>query len=227
MRITYVGGDSGIGDSVAGMTTDPVTWPTVQPGDFALLSWVFVNTSTPTDPSGFSVLDNQTQTNQTNKIYGRVCDGTETGAITLNSGTPQRHCAGLVVYRGTHKSVPVQATDFSHTGGTVATTTHAPTGQATPVSDCAIITLISERASPVSTAYTQPSGFTLRQSATGLAGNGSTIVSIADDGLVTDRKPSTTVTPGNWTGTQAISGNYQIWTIAIRPREYEGWGVDL
>jgi hypothetical protein len=226
MRITYVGGDAGIGDSVVGITTDPVTWPTVQPGDFALLSWVVLNTSTVTDPSGFSVIDNQTQSNQTNRIYGRVCDGSESGNITLTSNAAQRHSAAMAIWRGAHKLSPVQAGDFVRTSGTVSATTHAPGGQAIPVSDCAVATIVSERASSASTAYTPPSGYTLRQSG-GLTGNGSTIVAIADDGLATDRGSGTTVTPGVWTGTQSASGNWQIWTVALRPREYEGWGVDL
>jgi hypothetical protein len=234
MRISFVTSDAGGGNvfdiSDAANTTGWVTWPSssIQPGDFALIGWVFQNTGTATNPSGIPLLNTTTNGNQIGRLFGKVCDGTETGNIPFVHTVQNKMNAFVAIYRGAHKTTPVQAGDISVFSETVLQTTHQPAAVTLPVSDCAVIVMCSERASPPSTSYTQPSGYTERidTDSTFTNGTGGTIIGMADDGLATDRKSGTVVTPGVYTG-QAASGNAIVWTVAVRPREYEGWGVDL
>jgi hypothetical protein len=233
MRISYVGGDAGWGNNTVtfDVSTDFVVWPTVQPGDFALLAWNYQNTATPTTPTGFSQIDYQIQGSEGASVYGKVCTGSESGNIVLVNSTSIQNKQGavLAVYRGTHKTSPVLAADFTEAGGSVTANTHAAPSETLNVSDCAVATFFAERASPSSTVVTPPSGYTTRQSNAGqLVGSGSSSIALADDGLATNRASGASVSPGNWVGNQSVfSGVWMAWTILLRPAEYEGWGVDL
>lgn len=236
MRITYVGGDTAgagtenITDLQSG--SNPPTWPPgVQPLDLALLVWDYVNTAIPTTPAGFSLIDARTNGSNAAGLYAKICNGSESGTFSMSLGAVQsRQAAALAVYRHTHKSAPFQPSDLTAALEVSPTKlSHVPASGTLGVSDCGVVLFIAERASPPSTGFTPPSGYTLRQGVA-LTGTGASAVAVADDGLATNRKAGTVVSfssgTGDWDGTTAQQNDI-MWTVLIRPREYEGWGVEL
>jgi hypothetical protein len=234
MRITYVGGNTSGGSSTLDLATqpNPPTWPSgIQPGDYAVLMWIFQSTQTFTDPAGFNFLASQNSNtgSATTRLFSKVCTGSESGTFSLANGVANRQGACLAIYRGTHKSAPIISGDWTSVAETVGGTTHASPPETLNVADCAALTFIGERATLStggSSTYSHAS-FTNRLTTNGLStGTGGVILSMADDGLTTDRKSGTTVSPGNWIG-DGTTSQQVMWTILLRPREYEGWGVDL
>lgn len=228
MRIFYVGGDVGTGnygDLSDNANPNPVTWPAgIRPGDFALVAWAFSATVGSTNPSGFDQLDAATNGNQQAKLLGRVCDGSENGVIPFVNAELNKQAVTLGIYRGTHKVAPVLSADITLALENSPSTTHTAPSETLNVADCGVVTVMTERGSPATQGFTVPSGYVKRLEAIN-TGGGATTVTLADDGLTTGRPPGAVVSPGTWTGNS--SQNNIMWTVLLRPRQYEGWGVDL
>jgi len=218
VAITYVGGDDAGGQNV---TTIDLTWPTVAAGDYALVSWSFTSSLTPTDPSGFALASTSPSSTATgnnshgSRVISKVCTGSESGTFTLTTSGSNRQSAVLLVYRGVDPTTPID--DIDNFVQSSSTTSHACTGIVTTVPDAVVVTTAAERVNNASANWTQPSGYTERIDTLLLAqGTGGTDVAGADDGLASGRAAGTSVTPSNWTNT--ISTNTAItWTIALRP----------
>lgn len=216
-NITYVGG-AALG---ANQTNINLAWPGVANHDVAYIFWSYnPATTVPTDPpTGWTTIGNSDGSGGTSprtRVFRRVCDGTETGNVTVSLDSAARHAAVLVVYRGVHNTTPEDA-------AVAVDNTHvvSPTHNAPPVTvatqDAVVITSIHERVSSGDTGWTPPSGFTERgDTGAGGTGSGGSITAVADD--LTQRASGATVTPGDWTGTSG-TGFSQIvtYTIALRP----------
>jgi hypothetical protein len=213
--VSFVGSDVG-GGNVADITD--LIWPAVQSGDVALLFWIMINTATPVNPTGFTL--NQTIDSTTGagrmRFQHRVCDGSESGALTLSAGAINRQSACLVVYRGCHATSPIDT--WAVRDETVTGTTHANPQVTTGFGDCAVVAAIGERSGTGTNAWTAPSGYTKRADSAALAvGAGGTICASADDGLAISRAAGTAVTPPVWTSGNAFSTNQVLtWTVSLR-----------
>jgi hypothetical protein len=231
MRITYVGGNTSGGNSTTDLATqpNPPTWPAnIQAGDLALLFWVYQSTQTATDPSGFNFLANQTSGTGScaSRFYSKVCTGSESGTFSLVNGVANRQAACLAIYRGTHKSAPIVSGDWTSAAEGASTNPHTSPTEVLNAADSAVVTMVGERLTTGSTSYSH-SAYTKRLDTDSLStGTGGVICALADDGLATDRASGASVSPGSWTGSVATL-QVVMWTATIRPREYEGWGVDL
>lgn len=229
MKVSYVTsahGGGNVTDVAAGAA--PLTWPSIVAGDLAVLFWAYQSTQTNTDPSGFTLLANLTSTTGScaTRLFYKICTGSETGNISLVNGVANRQSAVLGIYRNAHKSAPIVSGDWTATAESVAGTSHASPTETLNVADCGVLTFIGERATTGSTTYSH-SAFTKRvDSGTDATGAGGTIVGLADDGMATNRANGASVSPGNWTSSFSTA-QCVMWTVMIRPREYEGWGVDL
>ncbi len=188
-------------------TLTGVTWPTTQSSDLALLSWIFANTVTHTDPAGLTLVSTADTSSGRSRIYKRVCDGTESGDVSLVNGTINRQTAALVVYRG-YSDVAAFASRVESVTGT----SHACPALTFP-DGCSLAVVAAERLTSGTTNGTAPSGYTKRaEFGTGLTGG--TYTQIADDGLATAQ--TSPVTPPDFTGFVS-GGNAVTWTIALQP----------
>lgn len=226
MRIKFVGGDSG-GGNIQVMTG--LTWPSVLAGDLAVIWWVMQNTSTPANPTGFTLDTTFDTVSLRARLEHKICTGSESGDIGLDVGTINRQSACLVVYRGTHRTSPILSGDYAIRSESTSGTTHANPAQILPVADCAVLTFVGERATNGTNNWTAPSGYTERADSLTLAtGSGGTICAAADEGLATDRQSGVSVTPGVWTSANSFSSStVSTVTLVIRPADYEGWGVPI
>jgi hypothetical protein len=228
--VTFVAADAG-GGNVANINTaaDPVTWPTVQTGDVAFILWIMQNTVTPTIPADWTVpatngsFDGTTGASRY-RLMWHLCDGTETGNISLTNstagGTANRQSATLAVYRGLDNTNPIDVLAAPRQE-TVSGTTHACPSVTTGVANAPVITAIGERSTTGTNAWTPPSSpfNNERADSDGAAtGSGGTIVAWADDGLSVTRSAGTTVTPGVWTSGNAFSSAGDVtWTMSLNP----------
>jgi hypothetical protein len=216
--VTFV--NSAINNTGASTLTTTVAWPTVQAGDVALLWWTLQSGQTVTDPSGFLLdqSDNSTSGSANSRFYHRVCDGSETGNITLSiSGTANKMTANLVVYRGVDQTAPLDTWNVRNES--VSGTTHANPSVTTGAVNCVIVTSICERSSTGTSGWTQPSGYNERaDTATLASAGGMTITATADDGLASGRASGTVVTPPVWTSGNAFSSAGVVtWTVSLKP----------
>lgn len=227
MRQAFIGQSSGTANNAAAVTG--LAFPAlVEPGDWALLWWIYLNTATiVTDASGFSLESSVDASGSSrNRFYSRKCDGTEGGAsIPLEVSALNRQCAGLVVYRGFHE---IDAVDNFASLDEASTVSSHPTASVTPNNpDCAIITAVMERASTGTSSWTIAAPYADRVDAA-VVGSGGTSLGIADDGLNVLRSPNVAVTPPNWvSGNAFASANVVTWSVALHPIEFRGWGVPL
>lgn len=209
--VDFVGADSGGGNSTS--ITD-LTWPSVAAGDVALLWWVMTNTTTATNPSGFTLeqqLDGDSGSMRV-RFQSKICTGAESGALTLTGDTTNRMSACLAVYRGCHPTSPVNAFTSNDEGSSVST--HACAAVTPTVPSAVIVTAVSERATTGTTNWT--TSYTERTDSLTLAtGTGGTITAIADDGLAAGRGLSA-VTPPNWVSADTFStANVITWSVAL------------
>src|SRR5215207_4657189 len=130
---------------------------------------------------------------QRNRLYWRLCTGSESGAFTLSLQSAQstRHSAVLMVFRGLNTTTPIDA--FSRFDETVAGLTHNAPAVTLVTANCGILVLEAERASDGTTAITPPTGFTSNQfdTDTQAMGAGGTFTAAATDNLATVRSAGT------------------------------------
>lgn len=220
MRQALVGVSEGTAPNTTSITG--VSWPdNVRPNDLALLLWVHNNTNPPNNPAGFT-LERSSENSQGltgGKIYVRKCDGSETGAISLTSGTANRQCAGLAVYRGFRG---IHATEeFIVVADTL---TPDPPSITPTIPDCAIVVSVMERITSGSPSWTIAGGYSERVDVAEV-GSGGTSLAIADDGLNVQRKPQL-VDPPVWNGS-VLSNNLITYSIALELERYQGWGQPI
>jgi hypothetical protein len=213
MSITYVGAAVGGGN----VSTFDLTWPAIAAGDVALVFWVMQNTWTPTTPSGFAVTATNDSSNGALRtyIFQKICDGSETGSLTLASTGVNRNAGGMSIYRGCDQTTPVN--QVAWLAETVAGTTHANPA-VTPTGDnCCIVTAVFERSTSGTTGWDAPAGFVETvDTLTAATGSGGTILAVADDGLDDFWPGGFPVTPPVWTSTNAFSTeNVGTYTIAL------------
>lgn len=184
--------------------------------DFALLVWNGRVDLTWTPPTGFTLVENVEPTTGTHRgrLYYRVCDGTESGNVTLTQSDINKQTAILELYRGVDPAAPIS--DAKSLIETVTRTTHACPQVTTGSADEAIVTFIQERVTDSSTNYTAPTGYTKRDQPAPAGGGGSTSAAAADDGLAVSRPAGTNVTPPNWTN-GVSTANVITWTVALKP----------
>ena len=204
------------GGNVANLTG--VTWGTggaaTASGDVAILSWT-VSTTHDEVPSG----DTWTQIGSTvddsscrNKIFKRICDGTESGDITLNLPLgASRQTACLTVWRGA-SDVDQQASAVRVGAGTTTDCPSITTG----VADALVLIFYADRVTST-VVTTPPSGYTVR-SEFSTGGSAGTTTQIASDTTLTgiSRASGTNVDPSTWTG--AVSSDASVArTISLAP----------
>lgn len=217
------GADGGNLQDLTGMS-----WPAgIRAGDAGVLLWSQQNTFTYAASGGFVDVDTQVNGSLQVKLALRVCDGTETGAITLSSSGFNRQSAVLAIYRGLDTARPLAS--YTYRLESVSGATHACPAVTPPEADAVIVTGIGERGSTATSGWTPPAGYTERGDSGSLGrGSGGTITGIADDGLATARKGGAAATPGDWTSTNAFATAIVItWTLALRRPRRAGWGVPL
>ncbi|MQB00543.1 MAG: hypothetical protein GEU78_09670 [Actinobacteria bacterium] len=217
---TYHGGDVGGG---GGLISHTVPWPAgVQAGDYAVLSWVFSITQTHVLPAGFTLVSTFDGDSGSHRmaVCERICDGTESGTVTIELSGITKQSATLTVYRGLHATAPLD--DFAVHNAT-GTTVHNCPAVTTGFDDCVIATIYSERVTDASSNATIASPYVERADTGGIssAGGGGTMVAFADDGLATPRLAGSVVTPPDWTGLTSTA-NVITWTLSLRPAEDTG-----
>lgn len=223
VEINPVTGINHVGTTTAGSSVAslPIAWPGHANNDVAYLFWTMSNTSTPTAaPTGFTQIaqtDGPGATNPRTYLYRKVCDGTESGNLSLDLSTGvTRQSAVLAVYRGVNTTTPEDvaiAVDNSH----AQQQTHNAPSITNATQDAVVVIAIHERVTTVDTAFTPPAGYTERGDTLTLAtGTGGSITAVADN--LTPLAPSTVVTPGDWTGNDATgTANIITYTLALRP----------
>jgi hypothetical protein len=207
-----------------------MSWPAgIRAADTAVLLWSQQNTFTYTGLAGFTEVDTQINGSLQMRLGLRICDGAESGTITLSSSGINRQSCAMAIYRGLDPVAPLAA--YSFLAETVSGTTHACPAVAAPAADAdtVIVTGIGERGSTGTSGWTPPTAYTERGDSGSLGrGSGGTITGIADDGLTSARPGGATVTPANWTSTNAFATAITItWSLALRRTRRAGWGVPL
>jgi hypothetical protein len=216
--VSFVGQVTGSANNVVSMN---LTWPTVSPGNLAIVSWTMANTNVPAStPSGFTLLGNLDSTTGSCRayVYYKLCSGSEDGTtLTLTCDGANRHVSALDVWGGTiDQSNPIPAFQMLAHAGAAATSTPCP--QITiPYNDCVVAAGIHERNSNGTSGWTPPTGYTERSDRANVA-TGGTSVAVADDGLASGRTAGQLVTPPNFTSTNAFSTASRVaYTLAISP----------
>lgn len=202
-------------DSLAG------SWPAgVASGDIALFPWSFVNTGTPTDPAGLSLLVDQTAGSDRLRCLYKYCAGTESGTITAaTTATFNRMTWVLAVFRGYQfisgfkvRAETVSGTSHSHN----ALTTADGFGANVPAAGDTIIIVGSARDGSTTTAQTPPAGYATRTNTEiGIVGSGGTSTAVADDGLT--NAVTLPTTPAAWTAYSAATASAVTLVISLRP----------
>jgi len=202
-------------DSLAG------SWPAgVASGDIALFPWSFVNTGTPTDPSGLSLLVDQTGGSDRLRCLYKYCAGTESGTITAaTTGTFNRQTWVLAVFRGYQfisgfkvRAETTSGTSHAHN----ALTTSDGFGGNVPAAGDTIVIIGSARDGTTTTAMTPPAGYNTRTNTEiGIVGSGGTSTALADDGLTNSVTLPTT--PAAWTAYSAATASAVTLVISLRP----------
>ncbi|MGI5169877.1 hypothetical protein ACQEU3_46730 [Spirillospora sp. CA-253888] len=205
----------------ANATSIDLTWPTVQADDVAVLFWLMNNSTTASNPAGFTLhesLDGDSGSMRM-RFQSAILTGSETGTLTLTGDTSNRMSAVMAVYRGAHPTSPIDTWATRDEG--VAGITHACPQVVTGFADCVIVTAAGERATSGTTGWTAPTGYTERADSDSAAvGTGGTICALADDGLATSRSAGTAVTPPAWASASGFSSaNVLTWTVSVRPLE--------
>jgi hypothetical protein len=210
--------------NVAGgnIATITIAWANLNAvvGDVVLLGWSFQNTMTPTNPTGFTqdITSNSTTGSMTSRIFHKLVDGTESGNITFTISAIGRQAGLAVTYRGLYQTSPLGGT-IQARQETVSGTTHANPTYTTTFPDEVVCTMIGERSTTGTNGWTPPASYTERADTTTLAtGSGGTVLSWADDGIITNRAAATAVTPGVWTSTNAFAtAGVTTYTLGLRP----------
>lgn len=210
--VTLAGQTSAI--STAG--TGSFTWPiTPKPGNLAVFLWASQSTQTPTDPTGFTLQQSQTQANGSllTRFLTRICVGTETGSVAFSSTAANKIAGCLLIYSGTHPTTPVDS--FTFFNETVSGTVHTCPAATTVAAGCVTVSGVSERSSILNTDYTTSAPYT-HESVANDSGTGGTIVVMGDD-LSTFRQSGVAVTPSSWTGNVGATSNVSTLTVNLAP----------
>lgn len=182
---TFVGASSNTGNVTALTTANstPVTWPTVQSGDLAILAWSMQNTATPTDPTSqtFTLVGTADKGSDRLRVLKRICTGSESGAISgwLNS-LQNRQSAVLYVLRG-FSDVAAAVFFLELVAGATHDCPAVGTGDGAATGD-RIVVIASDRSGSTTTA-TPPTNFSKRtNSEIGVVGAGATYTGVAEIG---------------------------------------------
>lgn len=207
MAITFVGDGSDTQNS----TSLSVPWPATDSNDVAVLFWRHrTNQGTITGPSGWTLLENATVNTDACRVYYRVCDGSESGNVTVSVGAASKQQAIMSVYRGVDTTDPIDDHDW-RTG-----TSNGPV--TTTVADATIITSFSCRSSVLAD-FTAPTGYTVRggDEDLGTTGGGASTLGVSD--LIGTRSTGT-YNPPDYTTNITSSG--LSWTVALKPAVASG-----
>src|SRR5690554_6636590 len=151
-----------------------------QSGDLALLFWNGQSgTSTWTASTSFTLLDAVVADTGSHegRVYYRVCDGSETGTLTLTHTRPpdphiNKQSAVLRIWRGVDSDAPIS--DYASRDEDTSGTSHASPSVETVVDDEAIVVAIMERVTDSTANFAAPSGYTKLDQPTPIGGGGST-----------------------------------------------------
>ena len=215
---SFVGGDTGGGNVT---TLTGVSWPGgVQADDVAVLMWGTSSGAPVNTPSGFTLIDDYTANSGTHEtsLFYRICNGSESGALSLVDGSANQQSACLWVGRGFHPTNPIDG--FSRFDETVSQTTHDCPSYTLVAANCGILVCVSERNTNGTNDWTPPTGFDSNELDTqALAfGTGGTCTAVASDDLNTARVASAVVDPGNWTSANAFASLSAVtYTLALVP----------
>ena len=207
MAITFVGDGSDTQNS----TSLSVPWPATDADDVAVLFWRHrTNQGTITGPSGWTLLENATVNTDACRVYYRVCDGSESGNVTVSVGAASKQQAIMSVYRGVDTTDPIDDHDW-RTG-----TSNGPV--TTTVADATIITSFSCRSSVLAD-FTAPTGYTVRggDEDLGTTGGGASTLGVSD--LIGTRSTGTYNPPDYDTD---ITSSGLSWTVALKPAVASG-----
>ena len=143
-------------------TTVAVTIPaTAQVGDVMWLFWMFLQTSSNTDPTGWTLresIDNATSS-RLRRYTKTVVSGDIGATLTLTCGTANRQAAAVVVMSGVDTTTPEDAGTPASVNYSSDTATYAiPTVTTSATRD--IIAVHMDRGSNPGTTWSPPTGFT-------------------------------------------------------------------
>lgn len=190
----------------------------IQAGDVAILAWNGQSTPTWTAPAGWTLAAPEvigSTGSHRSRIYVLELDGTEGGTpVALAASAINKMMGMIYVARGVDVADIIDA--IASRDETVTGTSHACPQITTVAADAPVLTIIHERLTDSSTAYTAPVGYTKRLQPAPVGGGGSVSGAIADDGLAVSRAAGTTVTPPAWTN-GASTNNVITWTISLTP----------
>ncbi len=133
---------NGVG-STGSVTSLDLTWPTgLAAGDWGLLVLVTGGLSTITNPGGWTTHDTDDEsTTLRSRVWTRICDGTETGTLTVSWTESLNAALGWIFYRGanTGGTVVNQANVVSATSSSATRTTTSLNAVNATIKDIQII----------------------------------------------------------------------------------------
>ena len=203
MAVTYVGGDSA--SATSSVSNRVLTIPTVEDGDIGLLVYGH-GTSQASPPAGWTLLNAAVSGTMYGEVFWRDLHAEDSGStITVTVGTAQRQTGTLAIYRG--------AGAVSAASSSATATSHPAPSHPAPAGGAHSVTILFERGTTHSTAFTPPGAHTMRLATYG-DGSGACSSAVADQlgTLVAEGNP---VTTGAWTAD--ISAATIVWAIAITP----------
>lgn len=202
---TRVGGDSA-STTVAALN---VVWPAgVAAGDIAVVISGHSNASTTTTPSGFTSIKTTTATAAFVEVFVKTCAGTETGNLAVNISTASKHYAHVEVWRGVVLPTAAEVTIGTGTADT-ATTSAVPA--VTKAGTIWWITGTVQANSTPPTAFTQPAGTTMSDSAF-TTGGGAKVGAVA---YTNASESDGSVGSGSWTRNNSVAIDWANITVAL------------
>jgi hypothetical protein len=195
--------------------TASITVPgSVQAGDVMILMiQCSTVTATPTIPAGWTQIG--TSLAISGSGYAQLCYKVAAGGdpgttinVTLTNATNSKWFTLLSAYSGVDTTTPIHASSFVADGATAST--HATPTLTVSATGCWIVSGMSDRGSPPSTAITLSTG-TIRGSSYG-AGGGGVSGAIGDSGAAV---ATGSINGGSYTGTASVN-NATVFSVALK-----------
>jgi PKD repeat protein len=187
----------------------------VQPGDQLLLTLTNNNSSTATDPAGWTKVGSRAMSSDgstgTSTVWQKIAGTGDAGStVSVPLSGSSKAALTLVAYRGTSTTTPVSGVSAAET---VSRTSHTTPAVTNIPSGAWVVSYWADRSS-TTTSWTAPAGESTRLTSFGAAGTTTTI-----DTLITDSGAQ--VPAGSRAGltatADAASGKAAMWTLVLAP----------
>jgi hypothetical protein len=208
MSITWVDGVMSSGGTNTRTVTIP---PTAQLGDVALLILSRGANETPTTPTGWNLVTQQSASSLTTTVWWKSIDPTDPGAtLAVTTATAGNSTLYLEVRRGVDGTSPIDA--FASSADTVSSASHVTPAIAVTTTDSIVVEHVVDKSSTPGTAWTIPYSMTKRQERYN-AGTGAltSVTTDSDAGVLPGAAGANT-----YTETTATPQAVKI-TIALKP----------